>query len=88
MEILPPDPSQCVLPPGTQSTTYAEHQKHLGYLALPSLKTPDGKVLSQWRPTPDELAALNCGQPITLVVWTFNTPLQPISLTVGGVDLT
>ena len=55
--------------------------------SLPSLVTPDGKVISSWLPDADELAALNRGQPITLVLHTFNQPLQPIILAVGGLDL-
>jgi hypothetical protein len=85
MEIVTPKRGQFLLPAGTREVQVAEHQPE--YLTLPSLVTPDGKVASQWQPTPGELALLNAGVPVTLVVWTFGKPLQPVSLGVGGMDL-
>lgn len=85
MDIVKPDPSKFLLPEGSREVNYAEHQPE--YLTLPSIQTPDGKVASQWKPTLGELALLNEGVPVTLVCWTFNQPLQPISLMVGGADL-
>jgi hypothetical protein len=87
MEQIAPYTEQFLLPAGYTLPVYAADQAHLGYEPLSSIKTPDGKVASQWRPTPEELAALNAGQPITLIVWTFNAPLQPVCLGVGGMDL-
>lgn len=87
MNIIKPDKTKFLLPVGTREENIAEHQAHLGYAPLPSLVTPDGKVASQWMPTPGELALLNQGVPVTIIVWTFNQPLQPQSLMVGGVDL-
>ena len=87
MNIVNPDPNQFLLPEGSREVTFAKDQAYLGYSPLPSLVTPDGKVVSQWIPTPSELACLNQGTPVTLVVWTFNQPPSPVSLTVGGADL-
>lgn len=85
MEIITPKREQFILPPGTQFMRIAENQPQ--YETLPSLVTPDGKVASQWMPTPGELAMLNNGVPVTVTVHTFNQPLQPISIGVGGMDL-
>lgn len=85
MEPIEPDVAVFGLPPGTRRVTYAEDQPE--YRALPSLRIPDGRVVSQWLPSAEELALLLDGAAVTLVTHTFNQPLQPIILTVGGVDL-
>jgi hypothetical protein len=83
--IVAPDRTKFLLPAGTREVRIAEHQPQ--YETLPALVTPDGKVACQWQPTPGELALLNEGVPITLIVWTFTSALQPVSLMVGGADL-
>jgi hypothetical protein len=85
MTIIKPDRTKFLLPCGADEVNYAEQQPQ--YQTLPSIRTLDGKVASQWLPTPGELALLNEGVPVTLVVWTFNRPLQPVSVMVGGADL-
>ena len=85
MNIVTPDPKQFLLPAGTREVKIAEYQEE--YLTLPALVTPDGKVASQWLPTPGELALLNLGVPVTITIWTGGHPLQPQSISVGGVDL-
>lgn len=85
MDIVNPDPSTFLLPDNSKVVVYAEHQPE--YENLPSIRTPDGRVVSQWRPSDEELKMLFAGHPITLVVWTHNQPLQPVALAVGGVDL-
>lgn len=85
MDIVKPDPAKFLLPIGARAIAIAEHQPE--YQTLPSIVTPDGKVASQWMPTPGELALLNQGVPVTLVCWTGGAPLQPVSLMVGGADL-
>jgi hypothetical protein len=85
MEITTPKAEMFLLPDGTREAKYAEHQPQ--YRTLPSLVTPDGKVISQWTPDANDLALLNNGTPITLVLYTFNQPLQPVVLAVGGLDL-
>ncbi len=85
MELIVPDRKQFLLPEGVKDVKYAENQPE--YQPLPSLKTLDGRVITQWRPSKQELEALNGGQPLTLVIHTFNQPLQPLQLGVGGMDL-
>lgn len=88
MEQIAPYLDTFILPAGSELTVYAANQAHLGYEPLPSIRTPAGKVISQWKPTEEELKRLFDGEPITLIVWTFNQKLQPVSLGVGGFDLT
>jgi hypothetical protein len=78
-------PDYHLVPPGTREVVYAKDQPQ--YLPLPTLVTPDGRVLSQWQPDANELELLKNGAPVTLVLYTFNGPLQPIQLVVGGMDL-
>jgi hypothetical protein len=85
MNPVEPDKAAFVLPDGTKHTVYAKDQPE--YLPLPVLKTPDGRVISQWELTEAEKIHLANGGKITLVSHTFNQPLQPIILTVGGLDL-
>jgi hypothetical protein len=85
MDVINPRAAMFLLPAGTREANYAEHQPE--YETLPSLVTPDGKVVSQWMPDANDLVLLNSGVPVTLVLYTFNQPLQPITLAVGGLDL-
>ena len=85
MDIVTPKAEMFLLPEGTREANYAEHQPEYG--TLPSLVTPDGKVVSSWMPSANDLALLNNGVPITLVCWTFNRALQPVTIAVGGLDL-
>jgi hypothetical protein len=85
MEIVKPNPEQFLLPPGAEEVTYAEDQPQ--YLPLPVIKTLDGRVVCQWQPDANDLALLNNGAPITVMMLTCNRPLQPLCVTVGGMDL-
>ena len=87
MEVIAPYPDAFILPEGSTLSCYAAEQQEL-YDPLPSIKIPDGRVVAQFKPTQEELAKLFEGEPITLVLHTFNQPLQPIQLFVGGADLT
>jgi len=85
MEPITPRSDLCQMPDGTREVTYAKDQPR--YLPLPALRTPDGKVLTMWRPTEEERQRLIQGEPITVVLGTFNTPLLPMAIGVGGMDL-
>ncbi len=85
MELIAPHPEAFELPDGWTVPVYAADQPQ--YNPLPCIRTLDGKVISQWRPSDEELKQLFAGEPITLVLHTFNQPLQPIQLFVGGADL-
>lgn len=81
-----PDREKFTLPEDTESVTYAEDQPQ--YQPLPVLRTPDGTLATWWLPDMSELALLNRGVPVCLIIKTFNQPLQPVSIGVGGADLT
>lgn len=85
MDITEPAVDLHFMPAGSERVVYAEDQPE--YLPLPSFRTPDGRVVSAWKPNPGELALLNNGVPIYLTLHTFNKPLQPVMLTVGPPDL-
>jgi hypothetical protein len=74
-----------LLPEEFQVVVYAKDQP--GFLPLPTIRTPEGHVLSQWRPDANDVELLKNGAPITLVLNTCNQPLQGIRLVVGGIDL-
>lgn len=75
-----------LLPPGCRAYVLAEHQTK-DYLPLPSVRTPDGKVITRWRPTPEELQLLLAGRDLYLITWTFHQLFQPVAMTVGPPDL-
>ena len=58
------------------------------YRDLPSVLTPDGRVISRWVPTAEERAAIMRGEDIFLTVCTFGQRLQPVMVTVGPIDWT
>jgi hypothetical protein len=57
--------------------TYAEHQPE--YMPLRTLVgvTEQGRVLSRWRPTPEQRKMIAEGKDIFLVLLTFHRPLAP-----------
>lgn len=86
MEHVVPRTDTFVLPEGTVETVVAANQTK-DYDPLLALVTPQGHVVTQWLPSPEELQRLRDGEPITLVTWTFGHPFQPIFLAVGPLDL-
>ncbi len=66
--------------PGSNVTEiiYAEQQPE--YIPLPSIRTPDGIVLSRWELSDEELARVVQTRSVYLALHTFNNPLQPIQL--------
>lgn len=73
-----------MVPLGSRALVIAEHQTD-DYIPLPSIRTPDGKVISRWTLTDGERAAVLLGDDIFLTVWSPG-PLQPVALTVGPCD--
>ncbi len=89
MNPVDPNTAKNIVGPDCYEVTFAKDQPQ--YLPLPTIVTPDGRVVSQWQPTPGELALLNNGVPLTLEIWhgplTPDNLLRPVRLSVGGVDL-
>jgi hypothetical protein len=88
VEHIVPKPEMFILPAGTRLIPFAMTQAHLGYEPLIAIVTTDGRVTSQWLPDTEELKRLQAGEPLTLIVHTHNQGLPPVSLSVGGFDLT
>ena len=61
---------------------YAKDQ--LQYNQLPVIRHQDGVLLSRWRLSAEERAAIANGADIMLTNHTFNQPLQPVRLEVCG----
>jgi hypothetical protein len=83
LPIAPKEELIRAMPDGAKEVVFAADQPQ--YEPLPAVRIPDGRVVTQWRPSKSELALLYKGEPITIVVHTFNTPLQPISVLVGPI---
>ena len=47
------------------------------------IRTEDGRFISAWMPTPDELVRLNAGEPVYLSVWGNGHP--PVYVGVKGI---
>jgi hypothetical protein len=56
------------------------------YLTLPALVYNDGKILTEWKFTEAERAAIARGENLRLWIWTFGQPLQPIALEITSED--
>ena len=69
-----------LLPPGSRPFVIAEHQEE--YLPLPSIRTPDGRVVTRWELTDAERAAIVRGEDLFLTVLAHGA-LQPVRLSVG-----
>lgn len=63
-----------------KETVYAEDQPE--YIPLPTLRTPDGIVLSRWELSDEELQTVMATRSVYLALHTFNQPLQPIIMAV------
>lgn len=63
-----------------QNVIFAENQTE--YEPLPALKTEEGDVITCWELSDEEIELIKANKCLYLAVKTFNTPLQPIFLTV------
>ena len=91
--MTPIDPPIVPLAPGWRRVVYAKDQPE--YIPLPTMRATDGRVVSTWEPTAEELETLldailayknrrsEAKPRISLMLHTFNTPLQPVRLVVG-----
>jgi len=61
-----------------QEVVYAANQ--LEYYPLPTIRFPEGLVVSKWEPTLEERERIYNGGNIYLGLLTFGSPLQPILL--------
>ncbi len=87
MEVTDPRVPPALMPAGSKAIVYAADQQDK-YVPLPSVRTPDGKVVTRWVLTDAEKAALIRGEDLYVTVLTFNAHLQPLMVSVGPLDLT
>lgn len=74
------------VPEGTREIVFTAPAEMPECLPLPTLVTPDGRVLMQWQPTPGELELLTRGVAISIVLYSGGR-VAPLSVGVGGMDL-
>jgi hypothetical protein len=69
-----------LVPPGSRAIVIAEHQDE--YQDLPSVRTPNGQVITRWALTDEEWRALLAGEDVYLRIWARGAIL-PVALSVG-----
>lgn len=70
-------------------TVYAKDQQEDGYNPLRVLRSNDRQCacMSRWTFTAEQRLAIATGSDVYLEQWTFNTPLQPVRLSISdGLD--
>jgi hypothetical protein len=85
MEIVDPRVDPCLVPVGSRAIVIAEHQEE--YRDLPSVRTPDGQVITRWSPNEQERRALLLGEDIYVTIISGGS-INPLFVTVGPVDWT
>jgi hypothetical protein len=67
-----------------EEIVYAKDQPE--YIPLPTLRSPQGVVLSRWKLSDQDREAIANGADVLLSIWTFNQPLHPLLIEVAEVD--
>lgn len=83
MDISDPRVDPRLVPDGSKAVVIAEHQEE--YRDLPSVRTPNGYVITRWTPSPDERRALMSGEDIYVTLLSRGA-INPIFVTVGPVN--
>lgn len=83
MEIVDPRVHPGLVPDGSRAVVIAEHQAE--YRDLPSIRTPDGQVITRWTLTDDERAAVLRGEDIYVTLLSHGS-INPLFVTVGPVN--
>lgn len=83
MEIVDPRVPAMLVPSGSKPVVIAEHQTE--YRALPSIRTPDGQVITRWEFTDAERRAVMLGEDLYVTILSHG-PINPLFCTVGPVD--
>lgn len=85
MEIADPRVDPRLVPPGSKAIVIAEHQDE--YRDLPSIRTPNGYVITRWSPSAEERMAILKGEDIYVTLCSFGA-INPMFVTIGPVDWT
>jgi hypothetical protein len=83
MNIVDPRVDYRLVPNGSKAVVIAERQEE--YRDLPSIRTPDGQVITRWELTLEERAAIVRGEDIYVTLLTVGS-INPFFVTVGPVD--
>lgn len=85
MEIVDPRIDPRLVPAGSKAIVIAEHQEE--YRALPSIRTPDGMVITRWEFSDAERRAILLGEDLYVTILSAGA-INPLFCTVGPVDWT
>jgi hypothetical protein len=83
MDIVDPRVDPALVPSGSRAVVFAEHQAE--YRDLPSIRTPNGYVITRWSLTPEERAAIARGEDVFITLLSHG-PINPFFATVGPVN--
>lgn len=83
MEIADPRVHPSLVPEGSRAVVLGEHQAE--YKDLPSIRTPNGYVITRWTLTDQERAAIVRGEDIYVTLLSHGS-INPLFVTVGPVD--
>lgn len=83
MEIVDPRVDPSLVPEGSRAVVIAEHQDE--YRDLPSIRTPDGQVITRWSLTRDERAAVMRGEDVYVTILSHGV-INPLFVTIGPVN--
>lgn len=85
MDFVDPRVDPRLLPPGSRAIVIAEHQDE--YQDLPSVRTPDGQVITRLSLTDEERLAILKGADIFVTLLSAGA-INPMFVTVGPIDWT
>ncbi len=83
MEIADPRVDPSLVPEGSRAVVIAEHQTE--YRDLPSIRTPDGQVITRWTLTDKERLRVLGGEDIYITLLSHGA-INPLFATVGPVN--
>lgn len=83
MEIVDPRVPPSLVPDGSRAIVIAEHQEE--FRDLPSIRTPDGQVITRWALSDAERAAIVRGEDIYVTLLSQGA-INPLFVTVGPVN--
>jgi hypothetical protein len=84
VEIVDPRVNPALVPDGSRAVVIAEHQTN-DYRELPSIRTPDGQVITRWTLSDEERLAIVRGEDIYITLLSYG-PINPLFATVGPVN--
>lgn len=81
--MIPVDPriDPALVPDGSRAVVMGESQQD-EYIPLPSVRTPQGHVITRWRLSESERAAVGAGEDIFITLVSHG-PINPLFATVG-----